>query len=560
MKTEKKNTADGRNWILKNGRGQYRKVVVLSLFCMVNSGLGVWLALALKEVVDGAVSGNENAFWRAVILAVFMVFVQIAFGCGIRYLDERSRADLENTMKHNVWMKIMTRDYGSLESFHTGELMNRISSDAKLVSDNIVTLIPSLVSMLTRLISAMIILFFLDWRFAFIFFIGGIAVIGVTGLFRGKVKKLHKQMQAAEGEVRSFQQEMLESMIVVRSFQAEEKVSELSRERMVQHKKTRMKKNLFSNITQTGFSSVMNIGYLFGIIWCGMGILEHRISYGTLLAVQQLVGQVQQPIAGMTNIIPRYYAMIASAERLIEIETLPADGGETTDTAADWSVDKTEIRKIEIQGISVGYQRDGESVLENADMEIDMGDLIAVTGESGVGKSTLLKMLLCLYPLSEGRIQIKEENQSYDLNKQMRSLFAYVPQGNFLMSGTIRDVVSMYGMPGCMSVEEACRIACAGDYIEELKDAYDTRLGERGVGLSEGQMQRLAIARALYMGAPILLLDEATSALDGNTEVQVLENIRKLTEKTVIIVTHRPAALAICNRRVEIRDKKIWEG
>ena len=142
-------------------------------------------------------------------------------------------------------------------------------------------------------------------------------------------------------------------------------------------------------------------------------------------------------------------------------------------------------------------------------------------------------------------------------SKKTRPLFAYVPQGNFLISGSIRDVVSLYGMKGCMTVEEACRIACAREYIENLPEKYDTMLGERGVGLSEGQMQRLAIARAIYMGAPVLLLDEATSALDGNTEAQVLKNIRALEGKTVIIVTHRPAALDICNRRIEIKDKKI---
>ena len=192
-------------------------------------------------------------------------------------------------------------------------------------------------------------------------------------------------------------------------------------------------------------------------------------------------------------------------------------------------------------------------------LSVYKGDSVAITGESGSGKSTLLKALLCLYPWTEGNIEIIGENGILEEKMEnLRKYFAYVPQGNFLVSGTIRDIVSMYGREGCMPVEQACRVACA-DYIDRLPQKYDTMLGERGVGLSEGQMQRLAIARAVYLGAPVLLLDEATSALDAQTEVQVLKNLKKLPEKTILIVTHRPAALEICNRIFEVKDRKMTE-
>lgn len=562
MSGKRKKTEAGRRWILKNSRGQFAKVIVLSLLCMVNSVLGVVLALSLKKVVDSAVSGSRREFLTAAVFTGMFILVQISIGYVVRYLDERSRADLENSMKKHVWMEIMTRDYDSLERYHTGELMNRLSNDVKVVSDNIVTLVPSIVAMVTRLICAMAILFLLDWRFAAIFFVGGLAVMGFSVLFRKKMKSLHKKMQEAEGKVRSFQQEMLESVIVIRSFRAENKVGEIGADFMREHKKMRLKKNVFSNITQTGFSIIMNAGYLFGILWCGMGILNRTISYGTLMAVQQLIGQVQQPIAGIAGFVPRYYTMIASAERLMELEQLPGDGERISEPGRqEKEADIADIQRINLENVTTGYHRNEEKILERASLEIRRGDIMAVTGESGAGKSTLLKMLLCLYPLEEGTVTVTdEENRSHSLIKEIRHIFAYVPQGNFLMSGSIREVISMYGMEGRMTVEEACEIACAGEYIENLPEKYDTKLGEHGVGLSEGQMQRLAIARALYMGAPVLLLDEATSALDGNTEVQVLKNIRELKGKTVIIVTHRPAALSICSRRVEIKDKKIIEG
>ncbi|MDY5577553.1 MAG: ABC transporter ATP-binding protein [Lachnospiraceae bacterium] len=549
----------GRQWIIRNSKGHLTKVAVLSVLCMISSAFGVLMALALKNVVDYAVSGSRKEFILAASATALLIVAQLLIGYIVRYLNERTGADIENTVKKNVWMKILTRDYGSLEKYHTGELMNRLSNDVKVVADNMVVMIPSMVSMLTRLICAMIILFLLDWRFAAVFLVGGIGVMGFSVLFRRKMKSLHKGMQEAEGKVRSFQQEILESIVVIRSFKAENKVGDMGDYLMQEHKKMRLKKNIFSNFSQTGFSLIMNAGYLFGIIWCGIGILNRTISYGTLMAVQQLIGQIQQPIANIAGFIPRYYAMIASAERLMELEELPEDDERENEGAEqELSNQIAGIQKIILSNVTTGYERGGETILENANLEIHSGDIMAVTGESGAGKSTFLKMLLCLYPIRQGSIGVTDENGTYHpLQKKIRHMFAYVPQGNFLISGSIRDVVSLYGMKGCMTVEEACRIACAREYIENLPEKYDTMLGERGVGLSEGQMQRLAIARAIYMGAPVLLLDEATSALDGNTEAQVLKNIRALEGKTVIIVTHRPAALDICNRRIEIKDKKI---
>lgn len=545
----------GRDWICKNCKGQIKQIVLLSILCIFSSAIGVSLALLLKELVDAAVSGQRDEFFMLAVFLTDMIFLQILIGYALRYLDERSRADLENELKQKVWKTILTRNYASLEHYYTGELMNRLTSDVRVVSDHIVALVPNCLSMLTRLVCALVILVLLDWRFTLVFMTGGILVMGFSYFFREKMKKMHKNMQKAEGKLRSFLQEMMESILVVRSFQLEERVEGIAWEYMKEHKRTRLQKNKFSNFSQTGFSVIMNVGYLFGICWCGAGILNHTITYGTLLAVQQLIGQIQQPIANIAGIIPKYFAMTASAERLMELEILSEDAREGENKV---SQDIYDISQIRIENLSTGYERE-HLILEGANLQINKGDIMAVTGESGVGKSTLLKMLLCIYPFSEGSVEVCDSFGNFvPLHKGMRGLFAYVPQGNFLMSGTIREVVSLYGMSGSMTVEQVCHIACA-DFVEKLEKRYDTELGERGIGLSEGQTQRLAIARALYTNAPVLLLDESTSALDSETEAQVLKNIRQLKDKTVVIVTHRPAALSICNRVVEIRDKRIKE-
>ena len=222
MKVEK-NSA-GRKWIIEHSRGNRGRVVLLSTLCMISSLMGVFLALALKGVVDYAVAGNSEKFILASAGTAILILMQISIGYAIRYLDERSRADIENSLKDYVWMKIMTRDYSVLEKYHTGELMNRLSNDVKIVTDNIVTLVPSIVSMMTKFVCAMGILFMLDWRFTVIFLTGGLIVMGTGTIFRKKMKTLHKQMQEAEGQVRSFQQEMLENLIVIRAFQSEQRI------------------------------------------------------------------------------------------------------------------------------------------------------------------------------------------------------------------------------------------------------------------------------------------------------------------------------------------------
>lgn len=553
MKIKKENA---RRWIFENAKGHCGKVILLSVACMINAAIGIVLALTLKKIVDSAVNGEMTAFIKAAIITALLIFTQLSIGYCIRAFDERTRADIENTLKNKLFLKIITRDYGILEQYHTGELMNRLSNDVKVVGDNIVALMPNIISMITRLFCAMVLLLCLDWRFATIFFVGGFFVMAVSMLFRKKVKSLHKKMQEAEGNVRSFQQEMLENIIVVRSFQAEQKIEEMGWQYMQEHKKMRLKKNTFSNVTQTGFSVIMNVGYLFGILWCGMGILNHTLSYGTLLAVQQLIGQVQQPIAGMAGIIPRYYTMIASAERLMELEGLRED----CKTQKQERQKKSDFYQLQIEHLTTGYKEEKGTVLEDVSLTIHQGDSIAITGESGCGKSTLLKSLLCLYPRSAGSMILVDKNgkkESFDGTK--RFYFGYVPQGNFLISGTIKDVITLYGEQGCHDIAYACKIACADGFIEQLPQKYDTKIGERGVGLSEGQMQRLAIARAVYFGAPVLLLDEATSALDAATELQVLKNLKSIPNQTLCMVTHRPAAFQICNRVIEVKDKKIKE-
>lgn len=530
------------------------------LLVLLNSAISisaVVFALVLREAIDGAVSGNKMVFLKFVIILGLIMLGQIAARGVIRFLDEYVRSGMENVIKTRLYETILSRKYSAITAFHTGELLNRITNDAVVVADGFVQIIPGIIAMLVKLAGAAAVLFVLDYRFSIIFFAGGGLVLIFTTLFRRVMKKLHKDVQAADGVLRSYLSENLGSLMVLKTFGAERKSIDTSKQYMDKHRFMRMKRNRFSNICNVGFGLVMNGGYIFGLCWCSFGILHGSITYGTLSAVLQLVDQLWAPLANMTGYLPKFYGMLSSAERCMELETLEEEHVESQFSRDYCRELYKDMTAIECKNITFRYEDD--IILENADISIGKGELITIMGNSGAGKSTLLKLLLAIYEPEKGTLEIKTEKESYALTERYRKMFAYVPQGNFLMSGNVTSAIASLDDTSADvdmdKVKAVAHIACADTFVEKLEHGYDTLIGERGMGISEGQAQRLAIARALYTDAPVLLLDEATSALDEQIEKKVLKNIRELTDKTVIIVSHRKAVLEVCDRCVVLEDK-----
>lgn len=530
------------------------------LLVLLNSAISisaVAFALVLREAIDGAVSGNKMVFLKFVIILGLIMVGQIAARGVIRFLDEYVRSGMENVIKTRLYETILSRKYSAITAYHTGELLNRITNDAVVVADGFVQIIPGIIAMLVKLAGAAAVLFVLDYRFSVIFFAGGGLVLIFTTLFRRVMKKLHKDVQAADGVLRSYLSENLGSLMVLKTFGAERKSIDTSKQYMDKHRFMRMKRNKFSNICNVGFGLVMNGGYIFGLCWCSFGILHGSITYGTLSAVLQLVDQLWAPLANMTGYLPKFYGMLSSAERCMELETLEEEHVESQFSRDYCRELYKDMTAIECKNITFRYEDD--IILENADIYIGKGELITIMGNSGAGKSTLLKLLLAIYEPEKGTLEIKTEKESYALTEKYRKMFAYVPQGNFLMSGNVTSAIASLDDTSADvdmdKVKAVAHIACADTFVEKLEQGYDTLIGERGMGISEGQAQRLAIARALYTDAPVLLLDEATSALDEQIEKKVLKNIRELTDKTVIIVSHRKAVLEVCDRCVVLEDK-----
>lgn len=497
------------------------------------------------------------------VLFAALVVGQIALRAVLRFLEEYAKATYENAFKSRLFAGLLTHNYGAVTATHSGEWMNRLTSDTVVVSEGLATIVPGVAGMITKMAGALVVILIMEPRFAYILVPGGILLVLLTYIFRKQLKKLHKQMQEKDGLVRIFLQEHLGSLMIVKAFGKEADSLTEAESHMSEHKKARMRKNHFSNVCNIGFGAVMNGAYVFGAVYGAFGIYNGTMTYGTFMAMLQLISQIQNPFANITGYLPKYFAMLASAERLMEIEVYEKDkvralekvcakvrmSDEQSRYTPDNStfglshVDFTYLPPVITEGDTIM-----PIVLKDCSLMIRKGEFVAFTGSSGCGKSTVLKLLMGLYTVDAGEV--------YGCD---RSMFAYVPQGNQLMSGSIRDIITFSDKDKSgdeAGIYRALRIACADGFIAELEQGIDTLLGERGLGLSEGQMQRLAIARAIYSDRPVLLLDEATSALDAGTEEAVLWNLRSMTDKTVIIVTHRPAALKLCDRQIAFGEEK----
>lgn len=560
-------------WLWEVPEKKKRYVFALTLIRAVTGGVGVLYALLLRNIVDSAVAHDPSSFWQNVMYLVALVLILLGMDAVVRWLYEQARTDIENLFKKRLADTILRKDYTAVSSVSSGEWMTRLTSDTSVVADGYVDLLPGLVGTVIRLLSALIMIITLDRWFACILIPGGVAVVIFTWVFRGVLKRMHKNIQESDGRLRTFLQERIGSLMIVKAFSAEGQTGAGIWEKMLDHKAARMKRNAFSNFCSTGFSGAMEGMYLVGVIYCAYGILYGTVTYGTLTAIMQLIGQVQGPFASLSGFVSHFYAMTASAERLMEAEAFPDDCPEPVmETEQVQAYYQERFCSFALRNVDFTYpvhtfpdtlkQEEISTVLHGFSLEIRKGEYVAFTGHSGCGKSTVLKLFMCLYPLDDGERLLLGKEGAVPLTTKWRRLFAYVPQGNALMGGKLRDVVA-FAYPELSGDDERLRraltVACADEFLPELENGLDTTLSEHGAGLSEGQMQRVAIARAVFADAPILLLDEATSALDEKTERRLLHNLRCLTDKTVVIVTHRKAALSICDRVLTFAEGGVTE-
>lgn len=523
-------------------------IVAISVISVASTLLSLGVTLVTKNLIDGATSGKADLLWKYGIALVALIVTERVLSVTVAWIRNKSNARLQMEMQRMVTSSLMGKDYAAIKPYHSGELVNRVFSDVGVVKGGVMNLVPSILRITVSFIGAAVILIDMDWRFLPVIILASLLGLVITAAFKDPMKRRHKRMQEAEDALHASTQETLENIRVVKASVSEDRAMnqmDTHRGRLVTEQ---LRNGRLSIWMQNGMGSVFDISWLVCNLWGCVKIYQNTgFTYGSLAALIQLVGRIQAPIANAVQLVSQAYGVVSSAERLMEIIDLPEE---------DQGTELTSFDAIKLQNVSFQYDDGVEEVLLELDATINKGDFVALTGMSGGGKTSLFQLLLGIYRPTNGQVLFTSEGQEYRASRGTRSLFAYVPQGNTLMSGTLRDNITMFTDHATdEQVERAIHAACLDDLVAEV--GYDARLGERGIGLSEGQAQRVAIARALLSDAPILLLDEATSALDEQTEAKLLQNIDAMRDKTVIIVTHRRAALAICDYQLHIEDGRM---
>lgn len=513
----------------------------------------VSMALISKNLIDGATSKQRNLIITYAILFIIIIVGQVALEAILTLIRARNTEAISNKMRQNIFNHLTRKEWVEFSKYHSGDILTRMTSDVSNITSVFVSTIPDIVSLGVSLIAAFITLLYFEPYLAIVAFVLGPISLVASRLYAGKLKKLNLKIQQSESSNRSFLHEVIQNMTIIKTF-CHEKISDkqigkLQGERLnlvMQRSKLSMAANAILSLSYW-------VGYLVAFGWGVLGLFKGSTTFGTLTAFIQLISKIQGPFIDLAYSVPQVISAIASTERIMEFENLE------NEIISSKIPDLNNVG-IEFDNVSFSYDVD-KVILKNISTKICAGEIIGIAGPSGEGKTTFIRLILSLLRPSVGKIYMTSAKEKFEIDSASRKLISYVPQGNTLFSGSIVENLRF----GCayaseQEIKEALRLACAWNFVEKLQNGLNTIIGERGVGLSEGQAQRLTIARALLRKTPIIIFDEATSALDSDTEMKVLKAIGNLSPvRTCIIITHRDSTLSICQRIFRIDDGNMFE-
>ena len=510
----------------------------------------VWTTKLSVDIATGIEKSVELS--TAITLLIAIVVLQVALGLCSRWIRAILGVKSENLMQRRIFSQLLQSDWKSLKSYHTGNLINRIERDVRDVVTFLTENIPSLLTTVVQFTGAFLFLFWMDSTLAcIIIFILPVFLI-CSKLYIRKMRRLTHEVRDTESRIQSIIQESLQHTLVIKTLERVgntiERLHGTQRQLHSQVISKTRYATLSSGLLNVGFAT----GYLTTFIWGVSSLQQGLITYGALIAFIQLVGQIQGPVRTLSRFIPIFISSFTATERIMELEQIPLE--EHKDTVKRFP----ESAGIRISNLSFSYTPTSRKIFDHFSFDFPPNSITAILGETGSGKTTLIRLLLSLTSPSEGNIQIYgHDGETLPTSPQTRCNFSYVPQGNTLLSGTIRENL-LLGNPDASDEMMFHALDTAGaDFVRNLPERLDTRCGEMGDGLSEGQAQRISIARALLKRSAILLLDEATSSLDSETEKRVLHNIiRNHQHQTLIFVTHRHEVLKYCTQSLTLEKKQ----
>ncbi len=534
-------------WILSHAKPVIPFLIFTTVISSASSLISVYNTLISKSLIDNAIGGNTSQVIKYLIIMISITLGMMLLNPITSLLSTHASTKLNQNIQNKMFEHIEYSSWLEQSKFHSVSLLTRITSDVATISSTLLSTIPNIISILVTLLASFSTLIYLAPSIAIIaIFIGPFLVL-VSRYFSKKLKDLYKKAQEEDVKYRAFIQESVQNIMIVKTFCMEK----INMDRLIQIQNNKyniaMKNTKLSAMTGLAMSLCSNLAYFTIFCWGALNISTGVTTYGTFTAMLQLYGKVQSPFSSLASMFPGLISTIAAAERLMELEEIPLE------KSSEKEVIDFINPEITFEDVSFEYKK-GIKIINDINLTIPYGETIAFVGPSGEGKTTLIRLILALINPSNGKVYLKENNKKDSFNRDYRNLISYVPQGNTLFSGTIEDNLR-YGNFEATEEEiyEALKNACALDFVNELENGIETVIGEKATGISEGQAQRLAIARSFLRKKPILILDEATSALDPETEVSVLKSVKSLPHKpTCIIITHRPSALNICHRIIRL--------
>ncbi len=543
-------------WIYQQSKSVIWPIIILTIAGVLASLTNVFVALASKSLFDSAQYGKVDELLRSALVIISVVLLQTIMQSIINVLNSKISVGINNEMRLKLFRKLSGAQWQFFTKYHSGDLVTRLTSDTEAVVNGITSVLPDMIALIVNLAVSFIVLIMFDPMLALLAFILGPVSVIMTRLFSGKLSQYHLRIQETESASRGFIQERFSSMHVIKAFGLVQKSSSIL-SKLQQEKLSWVIKRTKLSAASTAFLTLSYwVGFLLALLWGSVKLSRGAATFGTITVFLQLVGQIQAPFTGLAYSIPQLVVMYASAGRLIELSDIPEE--DNSCHALKWNKSGIIADKLEFS-----YDK-AIPVLAGTSFNIQPSEFVAITGTSGKGKTTLIRLLIALLLPTGGSLRFynPDTQDSADAGVATRSLVTYVPQGNTLFSGKIIDNV-MLGNENASNNEliEALKTACIFDFVDSLPDGTATAIGENGYGLSEGQAQRLSIARALIGRKPVLIFDEATSALDAETELKLLKSIASISPRpTCIIITHRPAAIDFCDRVFNISEGVLKEN
>ena len=535
-------------WLWRAWRGNQLQAILnaaIGLLSVVVSLAQVWAVQHAIDVASGHVEGS--IYWSVGVMALLVLCGFALRICSI-WVRNILGIKAQNRMQQRMLDRILRSEWTGKESHHSGDVLNRLEQDVGTVVSFLTETIPNTISVVAMFVGAFLYLFSMDKVLAFVI-VGIIPVfVLLSKLYIGQMRRLTRQVRDSDSKVQSVLQETIQHRMLIKTLESDSVMVDRLESSQSELRHRVVKRTAFSVVSNFILNAGFSVGYLIAFLWAALRMADQTLTFGGMTAFLQLVNRIQGPARDLTRLAPVFVGVFTAAERLMELEENPLE--EQGDP-----IPLTAPCGVRLEHITYAYDDGDSNVIEQLDFDFYPGSCTAVLGETGAGKTTLIRLILALLHPNEGKVILYNQQEQKELSPLMRCNFVYVPQGNTLMSGTIRDNLRLGKLNATEEeIKAALEMSCAS-FVMELPDGLDTVCTEAGGGLSEGQAQRISIARALLRNRPIMLFDEATSALDPETERQLLHNILSNHDKTVIFITHRPAVVDYSDQTLHLQKQ-----